>query len=236
MTIAQSATEALIRLNHPASIAEIYRYIIENKLYTFNTDVPEHVLRTEIRRKTSGVERVDSSDEVLFELVGDELYQLVKSTSKKRASIGNKRIHRAKDKEHLIEQLTDPKNGVFKEIWRALLFCATLGYAKQIRVPLGAVDAGKGIDQATFSNHHAWPGISYLFAMVETDSTRGLAASEDDEDLRIQVFEEYANGGLEILRDEAGGKDLNLESVLLLVEQLRENMKPLPEASLDIGI
>ena len=47
-------------------------------LYEFNTPTPEHVLRTEIRRKTYGVERVDQSVDVFFKMIGDELYDVMK--------------------------------------------------------------------------------------------------------------------------------------------------------------
>lgn len=237
MTIAEAAVEALKKIGCPSTIREIYKFITEENLYSFNTDFPEHVLQTEIRRKTLGVERIDSSENVIFEMVGSEKYQLRPTETRRRASIGNKRIHRAKDKEILLEQLTDSKTGVFREIWRALLFAASLGYAHKTRVLLSAVETGKGIDQGTFANHPVWPGISYLFAMVETDSTRGLAASEDDEDLRIKIFEEYANGGLQILKEEAQGKDLTLETLLTIVDDLRKKTNSHIKApSLDIGI
>lgn len=236
MIISDAAVKALQDLGKPSSIEEIYNFIIQNNLYEFNTDVPQHVLRTTIRRETLGVERVDSHTEIRFEEHEEDIYKLHKPNPKKRISVGSKRIHRAKDKEIFIEQLMDTKTGLFREIWRVMLFAASLGYFMGRKEPLGKVDAGKGIDQATFSNHPAWPGISYLFSMVETDSTRGLASSEDDEDLRISIFEEYANGGLQILVEEADGKDLDFKMVLEIIDRIRSSPIANPSVSLDLEI
>lgn len=201
MTIAQAAEEALRSIGQPSSIQEIYRQIILLELYQFNTDVPEHVLRTEIRRKTEGVERIDSCKETRFRLVGEELYGLYYDVTSRKGSSGTRRIHRATDKEDLIKTLMSEKTGPFREIWRVLLFAAVLGYQKGRREPLASYDSGKGIDQGSFANNTSWPGVLYLLSLVEDDSTENLKDDEAAESLRVVIFEEFANGGLEILKE-----------------------------------
>ncbi|HNW34807.1 MAG TPA: DNA phosphorothioation-associated protein 4, partial [Candidatus Ozemobacteraceae bacterium] len=174
---------------------DIYETIIKNQLYDFNTDVPEHVLRTTIRRHTKGVERVDSSEEELFEMNESEMYGVIgmeKRPITKSAAKGIKRIHRASDKDEIIQNLLNEKVGVFKEIWKLLLFSANIGYANQRREKLKSIETGKGIDQSTFGNSPSWPGILYLINLVETGTSDSLSGSANAEDERLLVFQEYA--------------------------------------------
>lgn len=224
-TIAEAAQQVLRDLGRPASIDEIYTEIIKRNLYTFNTPTPEHVLRTTIRRQTDCVDRVDSRDEILFELTGDDVYGLVSGTrtsTRKRAGVGMKRIQRASDKEEIIKELMSEKVGVFKEIWKLLLFAAQVGVKNNNRLPLKAADPGKGIDQTTFGNCPAWPGVLYLMTLAETQKSESLSGSADAEDERVSVFQEYANGGLAILQDFFAGRPIDLDGLLAFIETQRE--------------
>lgn len=226
-TIVQVAQQALRDLGRPASVADIYAEIVQRNLYTFNTPTPEHVLRTAIRRQTDCVERVDSRDEILFELVSEDVYGLATGTranSRKRAGVGMKRIQRASDKEEIIKSLMSDQVGVFKEIWKLLLFAAQVGVKNNARTPLKAADPGKGIDQSTFGNCPAWPGVLYLMTLAETQNSNCLSGSAEAEDDRVSVFQEYANGGLEILQDFFAGRPLDLDGLLAFIETQREEI------------
>ena len=218
MTIGDAAEKALRHIGRPSTIHEIYETILTLRLYSFNTDIPEHVLRTEIRRKTDGVERVDSSQNALFRLAGDEIYDVVNAPIKRRNAIGMKRIHRATDKEDIIKLLTSDSLGIFREIWRLLLFSAVLGYKQNRREKLAAVETGKGIDQSSFSNNPAWPGILYLICLVDSDSTNVLTASENSEDERITIFEEFANGGLAVLKEQFTSTNCSMDTLLTYIQ------------------
>lgn len=224
-TIVQVAQQVLQDLGKPASIEEIYNEIVKRNLYTFNTPTPEHVLRTTIRRQTDCVERVDSRDEILFELVGEDVYGLatgVRASGRKRSGVGMKRIQRASDKEEIIKSLMSDQVGVFKEIWKLLLFAAQIGVKNHVRTPLKAADPGKGIDQTTFGNCPAWPGVLYLMTLAETQRSESLSGSQDAEDERVAVFQEYANGGLAILQDFFAGRSIDLDGLLAFIETQRE--------------
>jgi len=236
-TILEAAQKALILLGKPASVDEIYRIIISNGFYTFNTPTPEHVLRTTIRRHTKDVERVDSSDAVLFEITDNENYRMVamsKPIQKKSSSIGMKRIHRASDKEEIIKALTSEQIGVFREIWKLLLFAAQLGVSNQRREPLLSVDTGKGIDQGTFGNCPSWPGIAYLMSLVETEKSESLSGTSDAEDNRISVFQEYANGGLSVLQDYFKERSIDLDGLLSFIEAQSAKVIDKPDLELTI--
>jgi len=235
ITIAQAAKIAIQKMGRPCSVREIYDKIIDLGLYEFNTPVPEHVLRTEIRRKTDGVERCDSSKEMMFKLSGDDFYDVMKDSTKRQVQIGMKRIQRANDKEVIIQLLTADSSGVFKEIWRLLLFAAVLGFHNKRREPLIAVDSGKGIDQSSFGNNPAWPGVLYLLGLVETSQTDVLKSSEDSEEERVTVFQEYANGGLAILKEEFETRNCNIEALLTFV-QAQIDTTPPKQPDLEITI
>lgn len=223
--IADVAQQVLRDLGRTASLDEIYSEIIRRKLFEFNTPTPDHVLRTTIHRHTGNVERVDSSEEVLFEMVSEDVYGLssgTRTTSRKRAGSGMKRIQRANDKDEVIKSLMSDQVGVFKEIWKLLLFAAQVGMRNDKRLPLKAVDAGKGIDQSTFGNCPAWPGVIYLMTLAETQKSDCLSGTEKAEDDRVSVFQEYANGGLEILREFFAGRPLDLDGLLAFIETQRE--------------
>lgn len=224
-TIAQVAQQVLRDLGRPASVDELYAEIVKRNLYTFDTPTPEHVLRTAIRRQTDCVERVDSRDEIIFELIGEDVYSLATGTraiGRKRAGVGMKRIQRASDKEEIIKSLMSDQVGVFKEIWKLLLFAAQVGVKNNARTPLKAADPGKGIDQTTFGNCPAWPGVLYLMTLAETQKSESLSGSQDAEDERVMVFQEYANSGLAILQEFFAGRPIDLDGLLAFIETQRE--------------
>lgn len=205
-------------------------------MYEFNTPTPEHVLRTEIRRKTLGVERVDLSSDIFFKLADDELYELMKEPAKRRGAVGIKRIQRASDKEAIIELLTSESVGAFKEIWRLLFFAAMVGFKNGRREPLASIQSGEGIRQDSFANNPVWLGTVYLLGLVETEgSTDVLRASEDSEDERIQIFEEYANGGLAILKEAFAASNGSLDDLLTFIQSQTESAAP-KKADLQIAI
>lgn len=129
-----------------------------------------------------------------------------------------KRIQRASDKEEIIKLLMDDKIGVFKEFWRLLLFSAQVGIKNSRRELLQSTDAGKGIDQNTFGNCPAWPGILYLMSLVEFGNTSALSGSVEADDQRISVFQEYANSGLSILQDFFSDRSIDLDGLLAFIE------------------
>lgn len=153
--------------------------------------------------------------------------------SKRQSPLGSKRIFRATDKEELIQALLSEHVGIFKEIWRVMLFAAMVGFKNGRREPLKNVDSGKGIDQATFGNCPAWPGILYLMALVETQNSDSLSGLQSAEDLRVVAFQEYANGGLSILKNFIAGKVFDLDAFLAFVESQKKDSM---QVNLDIAI
>ncbi|MCB1078429.1 MAG: DNA phosphorothioation-associated protein 4 [Verrucomicrobiae bacterium] len=237
-TIWDAAVKALESLGGSGSLTEIFSKIIENDLYEFGTANPAdapHVLDTEIKRKCRNSNRNDHTGSPLFEQIKGGYRLLSESEIQKTVKAsGSKRVHRAKDKEDLIGALMSDKVGIFKEIWRLLLFAAQIGVRERKRIPLGAIDSGKGIDQSTFGNCPSWPGVCYLMTLVEENSSDALSGSADAEDRRIVVFQEYANGGLAILQEHFQDRNIDLDAVITFVsDRTKEGGQ---EIDLDLSI
>jgi len=242
LTIWEAGEAALKELGGPAAIDDIYGKVIELGLYSFGVDERSkavHILDTELKRKSSNTPRSDRSSDAIFELVGGGKFKLLSEkkqmkTTKVKAS-GTKRIHRAKDKEQIINALMSDNVGVFKEIWRLLLFAAQLGYNTNRREPLVSVDTGKGIDQTTFGNCPSWPGVAYLMGLVENDSSDVLQGTAEAEDERLAIFQEYANGGLSSIEEQFDGRVIDLDGLLDLMNWSSSNGS-LQEPDLDLSI
>jgi dnd system-associated protein 4 len=147
----------------------------------------------------------------------------MKEPQKRRGTVGIKRIQRASDKESIIELLTSDSVGAFREIWRLLFFAAMVGYKNGRREPLASTQTGEGIRQDSFANNPVWLGTVYLLGLVETGSTDALRSTEDSEDERIKIFEEYANGGLAILKEEFETSNGNLDALLSFIQSQTES-------------
>mgnify|MGYP000126736627 CR=1 FL=1 len=127
-----------------------------------------------------------------------------------------RRIQRDSAKEELVKQLTTGDSAVFKEIWRLLLFAASLGIHAKRRKPLEKVDSGKAMPETYFSAP-AWKGLLYLISLVETDDSECLRSSEEAKDALVTAFEEYANSGLEIIETKMATSVSHLDDLVSLV-------------------
>lgn len=238
LQIKNAACDALKRLGRPGIISEIYKVIVDAQLFEFDTPTPEHVLRTTIRRHTGNVDRIDSSGEVLFQMYADEVYGLVGTDRKVSRAMatttGIKRVHRAVDKDEIIKLLTGEQLGVFREIWRLLMFAAQIGYRNGRRDALKAIDSGKGIDQSTFGNSPSWPGVVYLLCLAEHGSAEVLGGTAVAEESRIAAFQEYANGGLAILANFFAARPVDLDGLIAFIDNQRGVRSAAPDLELAI--
>jgi len=238
LLIRDAAERALRSIGRAATIPEIHAEILRSGLFQFNTPTPEHVLRTTIRRHTSNVDRVDSSDSVLFSMVDDEVYALNTEQNlrppRTNAVTGIKRIHRATDKEEIIKLMTGEQLGVFKELWRLLMFAAQVGYHNKRREPLRTIDTGKGIDQSTFGNSPAWPGVVFLISLADAGAAGVLGGSPENEEIRLAAFQEYANGGLAVLQEFFSSRPANLDGLIDFLDVQRMSSRAPPDLELSI--
>jgi len=158
------------------------------------------------------------------------------SAARRTQSVGMKRVLRASDKEELIEELMSSRIGIFREIWRLLLFSAQVGLKEKRREPLKSVDTGKGIDQATFGNSASWPGILYLMSLAESGDSEVLSSSPQGEEQRVLLFQEYANGGLSVIKELFKDRTVDLDGVLSFIDTHQARTAELEAPDLDLSI
>ena len=127
-----------------------------------------------------------------------------------------RRIRREESHENVIKALTSGENPVFKEIWRVLVFAAAIGVRSGKRRPLGKVDPGKAINDTYFSVP-GWRGLLYLIGVTEDGDASALKSDGASEDRLATLFEEYANEGLYILREEVQSSVSPLDNIVTMV-------------------
>ena len=107
------------------------------------------------------------------------------------------RVRRPKDKDDLLDRIVDGDGNAFGARYEALTFCAALGYARGKRVPFA--ETGDPIRWEQFQSVGG-AALSSMLAVASSDDPE-IVAPERIED-RIRIFEEYANGGLDVLAGE----------------------------------
>ncbi|BAZ09867.1 hypothetical protein NIES4071_16810 [Calothrix sp. NIES-4071] len=135
------------------------------------------------------------------------------------------KIRIAKDKAELVRSLTvsGGKTGAFQTFADVVVFAATLGAKHKKRVPLEEISKKEPgpirIEQFISMGYDV---VIKLLAIVETQDVKILSPTEEElEKQRHQIFEEYANGGLEIIQNEVRGAVDYLERILLLLSYER---------------
>jgi dnd system-associated protein 4 len=128
------------------------------------------------------------------------------------AKIGTRRVRRPKDKEKLLTRLVDEK--VFDTYRDALVFAAALGYARNSH--LSFEQSSEPIPWSVFSGA-GYEALINLISVMKAQDFEILSAERFDE--RLRLFEEFANGGLQILeeilaRAERQSLDIVLELVM----------------------
>ncbi|MBO3463738.1 DNA phosphorothioation-associated protein 4 [Aetokthonos hydrillicola Thurmond2011] len=138
------------------------------------------------------------------------------------------RIRVAKDKAELVKALTsnDGATGPFQTFADVVVFAAALGAKHKRRVPLGEIS--KREPSPIRLEHFATMGHDWvikLLGITESKDIKILSPSHEEEyeQQRNHIFEEYANGGLEILQNELRGAVDYTDRVLLMLSSERFN-------------
>jgi len=132
-----------------------------------------------------------------------------------------RRISYSKDKAAIIRRLqtVDDSTGPFGLIADVLVFAAALGLKRNRRIPL-ADPLAEPIRQSVF-DRQGYDTMMNLLALHADQRPDVLADSDDAVNARAQAFEEFANGGLELLQEELRGAIDVLETTVLLVNSER---------------
>jgi len=131
------------------------------------------------------------------------------------------RIKISKDKAELVKTLVDfnGARGPFQTYADVVVFAASLGAKYKKRVPLGIISNSEPapISLEIFLSR-GYDAVIKLIAIAEIQDAKILSTHDvNAEAERIKIFEEYANGGLEKLRDELRGAVDYTERLLLIL-------------------
>jgi dnd system-associated protein 4 len=140
------------------------------------------------------------------------------------------RIRVAKDKADLVKALisSDGGHGPFKTFADVIVFAATLGVKYKKRVPFQEVSKREPspirLEVFAVSGYDI---LIKLLGITETKDIQILSPYEEEfEKQRNEIFEEYANGGLEILQIELRGSiDYTYQILLFLQHQVINHEK-----------
>lgn len=120
-------------------------------------------------------------------------------------------INRSRVYEDIIQRLAgqplpNSDRRLFPTIRELLCFAALLGFSEERRVPL---DRSQGIEDISYQQFERGDSenLIYLIALAAEQDTNVLR--EGNEGQCAEIFEEYANGGLAIIKDyllRAGGE------------------------------
>lgn len=108
--------------------------------------------------------------------------------------------------------------GVFRRKADILVFAAVYGFRQEARRPLA--DTGEPIRFEVFERQ-GYGLVFNLIALAATEDATTLGESDSAVDLRSMIFEEYANGGLELLQQELRGLSDPLGRLLLVIDRER---------------
>ena len=135
------------------------------------------------------------------------------------------RIKVAKDKAEIVRKLLDTKENrsAFETYADILVFAASFGLKNQKKTPLKEISRSEPAPislEIFISRGYDW--VIKLIAVTDTQDTKILSDYEPDaEAKRVTIFEEYANGGLEQLREELRGAVDYTERLLLILNAAR---------------
>ena len=131
------------------------------------------------------------------------------------------RVRVAKDKKDLVQKLLDTKGttGSFQTYADIVIFAASFGIKQQKKVPLKTISQSEPAPislEVFISRGYDW--IIKLIAFTDTQDINILSAYDPEVEVeRIKILEEYANGGLEQIREELRGAVDYTERLLLIL-------------------
>jgi len=128
------------------------------------------------------------------------------------------RIKVAKDKADFVKSLITSNNttGPFQTYVEVMVFAAALGVKHKKRVALEGISK----DLSPLRQDYFAGGFTLLINLLAIIDAKDIEILNDDDisdEQRILTFEEYANGGLEILQNELRGSVDYSERILLFL-------------------
>lgn len=106
-------------------------------------------------------------------------------------------VRRSKRFEDTLQALGGKDAVLFTTLREALSFCAVLGYKERRKLPLDPTAGTEDIAGAQYQTNEA---VDVVFALALADAkTSDILRPEREKDC-VQIYEEYANGGLDLVQ------------------------------------
>jgi dnd system-associated protein 4 len=141
------------------------------------------------------------------------------------------RVKIAKDKAKLVKDLKigEGSTGPFSTYYEVLVFAAVLGFRRKKFIPFEENADIDPIRQEQFDSK-----IINLLVLMHNRDLHILEKTIDSEMRKINIFEAYINGGLEVLKDILRGSTDVSNQILLLISSERKAEKEQDENFLDL--
>lgn len=106
-------------------------------------------------------------------------------------------VKRGKRYEETLQLLGGKDATMFPTLREALTFCAVLGYKERRKVPL---DNSAGTEDIAGAQYQLNEAVDMIFALALAEAKDSDILRPDNEKDCIRIYEEYANGGLELVQ------------------------------------
>ena len=116
--------------------------------------------------------------------------------SSKTPSIDRSSVHEELVQRLAMLKLPEKQRSLFPTIRELLCFAAMLGYSERRRLPL---DRPKGVEDLAFQIFERGEAVDIIFLIALAETKDSEVLKDGNEDKCALIFEEYANGGLQIL-------------------------------------
>ncbi len=132
--------------------------------------------------------------------------------------MAERRIRVPEDRVGFIESMLKAAKGPFETKAQVLGFAAAYGAKYGERLPITKASSGESIRHSVFVGEKLDTLINML-AITHTGDPKILARSDEMEELRALIFEEFANSGLALLEGKLQGEVKYTQSLLLLMKE-----------------
>lgn len=138
-------------------------------------------------------------------------------------NLADERIRRPKKFNEVFDQLTGKsQNAIFKSYAQLMIFAASVGFYYKNKKPFTTSD--EPIRIHIFNNQDYFHSVFNMISFLESNKDIQIFDSKNL-NKRIKIFEEYAFGGLEIIKSEVldpPGENY-LENLLALITKVADN-------------
>jgi dnd system-associated protein 4 len=138
--------------------------------------------------------------------------------SSRAPNINRSRVHEDMVQRLATQKLPGTDRTLFPTIRELLCFAALLGYSENRRLPL---DREQGLEDVSYQQFERGDAEDLIYLIALADSKDPEIVKDGEESRCAEIFEEYANGGLQIIHQAMlrGGGEYPDRDVLELLRE-----------------